>query len=107
MNIQAEKLKIMKMILETDNTSILESIKSIFNKENSADFWTNLSDEHKEDILKGIEEVDNGQVVNYNDFMAKHRESERCYSQKEHLINWKNFLNTSNLNGLIRSRIIS
>ncbi|MEQ8242033.1 MAG: hypothetical protein RLO12_16830 [Fulvivirga sp.] len=74
MNIQAEKLKIMKMILETDNPSILESIKSIFKNESSADFWTNLSDEHKEDILKGIEEVDNGQVVNYNDFMAKHRE---------------------------------
>jgi len=73
MNIQAEKLRIMKMILDTDNPSILASINRIFKKEGSTDFWTTLSDEHKEDILKGIEEVDRGEVVNYDDFMAKHR----------------------------------
>ena len=33
MNIQAEKLEIMKMILETNNLSILESIKRLFKKE--------------------------------------------------------------------------
>ncbi len=32
MNIQAEKLAIMKLILETENTSVLESIKNIFKK---------------------------------------------------------------------------
>ena len=32
MNIQAQKLEIMKMILETDNPGILESIKGLFTK---------------------------------------------------------------------------
>jgi len=31
MNIQAEKIELMKMILETDNPSILNSIKRILN----------------------------------------------------------------------------
>jgi hypothetical protein len=73
MDIQAEKLRIMKMILETDNPSILESIKNLFSKHPDADFWTTLSDDEKNDILKGIEEVEKGEVVNYTEFIAKHK----------------------------------
>ena len=74
MNIQAEKLRLMKMILETDNPSILESVKSIFSKQSEVDFWTTLSEDEKEDILQGISELDKKETVNYDDFIAKHRE---------------------------------
>ncbi|WP_340152276.1 hypothetical protein [uncultured Marivirga sp.] len=73
MNIQAEKLRIMKMILETDNPTILESIKNLFVKQPESDFWTTLPENEKEDILKGIEELEKGEVVNYDDFIARHR----------------------------------
>ena len=33
MNIQAEKIALAKMLLETDNPKIIESIKEIFKKE--------------------------------------------------------------------------
>jgi Mg/Co/Ni transporter MgtE len=72
MNIQAEKLEIVKMILETDNPSILESIKKLF-KTTKADFWDTLPQDQKEDILKGIGEIEKGDVVDYEDFMKKHR----------------------------------
>ncbi len=74
MNIQAEKLRIMKMVLETDNPSVLEAIKNIFTKQSDSDFWTTLSDDQKDDILQGINELDKGDSVNYNDFIAKYRE---------------------------------
>lgn len=73
MNIQAEKLEIMKLILETDNTSILESIKKNFNKNKTVDFWETLPEEQKDDILQGIKEIENGEIVDYEDFMKKHR----------------------------------
>jgi len=73
MNIQAEKLEIVKMILETDNPSLLESIKKLFKKAAKTDFWDTLPQDQKDDILKGIEEVEKGYVVDYEDFMKKYR----------------------------------
>ncbi len=73
MNIQAEKIGILKMILETDNPEILESIKKLFKKEESADFWDRLSQHHKDDIIQGMKELDEGQLVDYEEFMSKHR----------------------------------
>ena len=73
MNIQAEKLEIMKMILDTDNPGILESIKSLFKKSATLDFWETLPQEQRDDILQGIKEIENGEVVDYADFMKKHR----------------------------------
>ena len=73
MNIQTEKLEILKMILETDNPNIIESIKRIFVKSPTTDFWETFSYDQKNDILQGIREIENGEIVDYNDLMAKHR----------------------------------
>ena len=73
MNIQAEKLEIMKMILETDNPNILKTVKNIFRESTKTDFWETVSQEQKDDILQGIEEIENGKVIDYEDFMKKHR----------------------------------
>ena len=73
MNIQAEKIEIMKLILQTENPSILESVRNILNKSKTVDFWETLSKEQKEDILQGIKEIENGEVVDYQEFMSKHR----------------------------------
>ena len=73
MNIQSEKLEIMKLILETNNPRILESIKKLFNKSTKVDFWETLTQEQKNDIQQGIMDIENGDVVDYDDFMEKHR----------------------------------
>jgi hypothetical protein len=73
MNIQAEKIEIMKMILDTDNPTILESVKNIFAKGATTDFWDTLPQEQKEDILQGIKDIENGDVVDYEDFIKQYR----------------------------------
>ena len=73
MNIQAEKLEILRMILETDNPKILDSIKRIFKKQAEKDFWDTIPKSQKEDILLGIKEIENGETFDYDDFMSKHR----------------------------------
>jgi hypothetical protein len=73
MNLQAEKIEIMKLILETDNPNILESVKNIFKKSTTTDFWETLPQEQREDILQGIKDIENGEIVDYEDFMKKYR----------------------------------
>jgi len=73
MNIQAEKLELVRMILETDNPGILSSIKRIFSNSKKVDFWDNLPQSQKEEILQGIQEIENGETVDYKEFIKNRR----------------------------------
>lgn len=57
MNIQAQKIKLAKMIFETDNPNILESVKNILVTAKQQDFWEIMSDEQKLDIERSIAEI--------------------------------------------------
>ena len=74
MNIQTEKLEIMRLILETDNPNILKSIKKLFSKDSTTDFWTTLPKGQKDEILEGLEQIENDETVKYNEFIKKHKE---------------------------------
>ena len=71
MDIQLEKLELIKLLLETENPSIIESIKDIFKKEKK-DFWDELSQEQKDEIELGERQIDNGEYVNFEDFIKKY-----------------------------------
>ncbi len=71
MNIQAEKIELMKLLLETENPGIIKSIKRIFARAAKHDFWDDLSKEQQEDILLGIQEIENGEYVSYEEFIQK------------------------------------
>jgi uncharacterized protein YeeX (DUF496 family) len=73
MNIHAEKLELVKLIMDTDNPGILSSIKRIFFNSKKIDLWDNLSDYQKDEILKGIDEIENGETVNYEEFIKNHK----------------------------------
>ena len=73
MSLQAEKLEILKLILETDNPGILKSIKSLLWKEEKTDFWETLSQDQRDEIQEGIRDIENGNIVDYDDFMVKFR----------------------------------
>ncbi|CAM1363564.1 conserved protein of unknown function [Tenacibaculum soleae] len=73
MNIQAEKIQLAKMLLDTQNPKIIESIKNIFKREKTVDFWTELSLEQRVEIEKASIEIESGEVTDYDSFMQKHR----------------------------------
>jgi len=73
MNIQAEKLELVRLIIDTDNPGILSSIKRIFQISKKGDFWDDLTQYQKDEILKGLEEIENGETVDYNEFIKKHQ----------------------------------
>ena len=73
MNIEAEKISLTKLLLETQDITVLNEVKAILNKDNKkADFWEELSDEQKEEINRGSEELENGAYVRFEDYIAKH-----------------------------------
>lgn len=73
MNIQAEKLELVRLILDTDNPGILSSIRRIFTNSKGVDFWDNLPQYQKEEILKGIEEIEKGETIDLEEFIKNHR----------------------------------
>jgi hypothetical protein len=73
MNIQAEKLELIRMLLNTKKPSVLASIRKIFEKEEKGDFWNTLSEGEKEDIRQGIKELDKGEKYPYDEIISKHR----------------------------------
>lgn len=73
MDIQAEKIQLAKLLLETENLNIIKSVKKIFKQNKVSDFWDELSPEQKKEIEKASIEIENGEVVDYDSFMQKHR----------------------------------
>jgi len=72
MDIQAAKLELLQRILNTDNPTLIDKLLSLV-KSDKEDLWIKLYQEEKEDILEGIRQLDNGEHVDYEDFMKKHR----------------------------------
>ena len=71
MNIELEKSELMKLLAETNDESIIASIKKIFSTKKK-DFWDELKEEQKEEIKKGIEDFENGRVYSYDEVMKNH-----------------------------------
>lgn len=73
MNIQSEKLKLIQLLINTENQSIIEQVKVIFQKSNEQDLWLELTDVQQNEISNAIEESNNGKTIDYDEFMSQHR----------------------------------
>ena len=62
MDIQSEKLELIKLLVETDDNAIIEAIKNIF-KSQKKDVWKDLSPEQQEEINLRIQEANRGDQV--------------------------------------------
>ncbi|MGZ3872889.1 MAG: hypothetical protein ACXVJD_08220 [Mucilaginibacter sp.] len=62
MNLKAEKLNILQTILNTDDESLIMDVKA-FLSDRKSDWYEELSDEQKQDVLAGLAEADKGDTV--------------------------------------------
>ena len=65
MNVETEKIELIKLILDTENPGILNSIRKVLTKHAQKDFWQTLSQAQQDEILKGIVEIDSGETEDY------------------------------------------
>lgn len=68
MDIQSSKIELVQMILNIENFEYIEKLKT-FVKNEKIDIWDELSKTEKEEIQKGIAELDKGERVLYDDFI--------------------------------------
>lgn len=73
MSIQSEKLKLIQLLINTENQSIIDEVKAIFQTSTEQDLWLELNEAQKEEINNSIEESLNGQTVDYDEFMSQFR----------------------------------
>ena len=72
MDIQFEKLELMKKLEATNDISIIEAIKNIFKSEKK-DFWEELTQEQRDEIEEGERQIERGEFVLYEDLMKQFR----------------------------------
>lgn len=63
MDIQTEKLQLMKMLLETEDKSILKQLKAVFDSRTKSDIWDEWDDEVRKDVEEAIRQADAGELI--------------------------------------------
>ena len=64
MDIQSEKLDLIKMLLETNDKSIIEAVKDILKSEKK-EAWKKLTPEQQEEINIVIQKENRGDIVDF------------------------------------------
>lgn len=72
MNLQSEKLEIAKLVLSTENKTILMQIKTIFETE-KVDFWEELPNKIKADVDEALLQSKAGIGKTNNEVMKKYK----------------------------------
>ncbi|WP_438062921.1 hypothetical protein [Flavobacterium sp. RSSB_23] len=73
MDIELEKLELIKLLEATNDATIIASIKKIFNA-SKKDFWEELTEAQKLDIEEGEKQIERGEFVDFDEFIQKYLE---------------------------------
>lgn len=71
MNIQAEKLELIRWLTSVNDVSILEKIKS-FRLKNSKDWWNEISEAEKQAIEQGLKDAEEGKLIPHDKVKKKY-----------------------------------
>ena len=71
MNLEAQKIELAKMVIETEDLGILLQIRNLFEEQEELT-WDNLPDHVKEGIKRAEKEIENGQVHTHEEVMKKY-----------------------------------
>ena len=72
MNIQAEKIELIKMLLNTESSSILKRIKAVFKTEH-IDLWDKLSSEQRASVRRAQAQLLRGEGRPHKEVMKKYK----------------------------------
>jgi predicted transcriptional regulator len=72
MDIQVEKLNLIKWLTEVNEPSVIEQFIALKN-ERQKDWWDEISDDEKVEIDKGLAEADKDDILSYEEVMANYQ----------------------------------
>lgn len=70
MDIQASKIELAKMILDLEDSKLIEKVRKLITKE-KRDFYDELSEDQKLEVQFGIDQLDNSERVSWEDVLKK------------------------------------
>jgi len=73
MNLQAMKLELVQMILNTDQPNLLEKVSQILKQEKETDWWVELPLSVQESVKKGMEQAKRGETRPHSEVMKKYQ----------------------------------
>ena len=69
MDIQATKLELLKLLLNTKKESTLMKIEAIL-KEDAVDWWKELGEDEKKEIEEGLKQAELGEATDHKKVMS-------------------------------------
>ncbi len=72
MNIQAEKIQLAQILLETTSENLIKKVKALLKSEQK-DWWDEISEKEKSAIEKGTAQLDRGEGVPHAEVMQKYK----------------------------------
>ncbi len=70
MNIEAKKLELMHLLLQTQNETLLAKLKKVFDEE-EVDWWNEMTIEEQKEIKTGLKQADKGEYVSSETVMKR------------------------------------
>lgn len=70
MDIQTSKIELAKMILDLEDSKLIEKVRKLLTKEKK-DFYDDLSENQKLEIQFGIDQLDNDKKISWEEVLKK------------------------------------
>jgi len=70
MNIEATKLELMHLLLQTQKESLLKKLQIVFEEE-AGDWWNEISESEQKEIITGLNDADNGDYIDNKSVMKR------------------------------------
>jgi len=71
MNLQAKKLELVQLILNTEKPTVLAMVEAVLKKEQDSDWWDGLSEDERKAIEEGLKEADRGELIPHEQVMKE------------------------------------
>ena len=71
MNLQAKKLELVQLILNTRKPLTLKKVEDVLKKETQRDWWDDINEEERQSIEKGLTEADRGKLIPHEEVMKE------------------------------------
>ena len=71
MDISAKKLDLIQWVIQLNDEHLLNKIQAL--QAEDVDFWNELSEPQRQEIKKGLAELETGQKHDYESIVAKYR----------------------------------
>ena len=71
MDIQLEKLNLIKWLTDVDEPSVIERFIALKNQQ-QGDWWNDITEDERMEIDEGLAQADRGEVLSHEEVMAKY-----------------------------------